>query len=85
MTTTLILFILGFVGLVIVAPVWIVFHYITRWKEMKTLSPEDEEMLAGLWESARKMETRIESLERLMDLDRAAPQPRSDTHGKDLN
>jgi len=32
--------------LVIVAPVWIISHYVTRWRTAKTLSAEDEKMLA---------------------------------------
>lgn len=72
MSASIIGFILGVIALVIVAPVWIIFHYVTRWKAMNTLSPEDEQMLAELWESARRMESRIETLERLLELEEVA-------------
>ena len=39
------------VFLSVVAPVWIIAHYVTRWRTAKTLSAEDEKMLAELWES----------------------------------
>jgi phage shock protein B len=55
--------------LVIVAPVWIISHYVTRWRTAKTLSAEDEKMLAELWELAPKLETRINTLERILDAD----------------
>jgi phage shock protein B len=55
--------------LVIVAPVWIISHYITRWRTAKTLSAEDEKMLAELWELAPRMESRINTLERILDAD----------------
>ena len=55
--------------LVIVAPVWIISHYVTRWRTAKTLSAEDEKMLAELWELAPKMESRINTLERILDAD----------------
>ncbi len=58
--------------LVIVAPIWIIAHYMTRWRTSKTLSTEDEKLLAELWESAEKMESRINTLERILDAE--APQ-----------
>ena len=33
-------------------PLWIIFHYITKMKMSKGLSPEDEKMLSEVWESA---------------------------------
>ena len=53
--------------IVIVAPVWIVAHYVTRWRTAKSLSDEDEKLLADLWESLDKMESRINTLERILD------------------
>jgi len=53
--------------LVVVAPTWIVFHYITKWRSSKTMSGEDEKLLQDLWESATKMETRINHLEHILD------------------
>ena len=53
--------------LVIVAPLWIIVHYVTRWRSTKMLSAEDEKMLSELWESVPRMETRIKNLERILD------------------
>jgi phage shock protein B len=53
--------------LVIVAPVWIISHYVTRWRTAKILSADDEQMLAELWEVAPKLESRINTLERILD------------------
>lgn len=53
--------------LVIVAPVWIISHYVTRWRTAKILSAEDEQMLTELWEVAPKLESRINTLERILD------------------
>jgi len=55
------------VFLVFVAPIWIFVHYATRWRTSRMLSSEDEKMLADLWESAAAMETRINTLERILD------------------
>lgn len=55
------------VFLVIVAPIWIVAHYLTRWRTAKTLSAEDETLLAELRELVDKMESRVNTLERILD------------------
>jgi phage shock protein B len=63
--------------LVIVAPIWLVLHYVTRWRSTRTLSREDERMLVDLWESAKRMELRIVTLEKILDAE--APQWRRPT------
>lgn len=55
--------------LTVVAPVWIVFHYITKIKTSKGLSAEDEKMLSEVWESTNRMEDRIKTLERILDIE----------------
>ncbi len=55
--------------LTICLPLWIIFHYITKWKTSKGLSSEDEKMLSEIWESANRMEERINTLERILDID----------------
>ena len=67
MITGGILLVLGIIFLVIVAPIWIAAHYITRWRTARRLSSEDEKALAEIWQSARRMEARIEALERVLD------------------
>jgi phage shock protein B len=67
MISTGLFFVLAVLFLTIVAPLWIIFHYLTRWRSSKSLSANDERMLAELWESAQRMEGRIASLERVLD------------------
>ncbi len=55
--------------LVVVLPIWIIAHYTTKNRALKTLTPEEETLLAELWESAQKMEERIEVLEKILDQD----------------
>lgn len=50
-------------------PLWIIFHYITKMKTAKGLTTEDEKMLADVWESTKKMEDRIVTLERILDIE----------------
>ncbi|MCH7506138.1 MAG: envelope stress response membrane protein PspB [Proteobacteria bacterium] len=50
-------------------PLWIVFHYVTKMKTAKGLSVEDEKMLSEVWESTNRMEQRINTLERILDIE----------------
>ncbi len=52
---------------VIVLPIWIVVHYAVRWRAAKTLSAEDERVLAELHRSAERLEGRVQTLERILD------------------
>jgi len=58
---------LGILFMVIVAPLLIFFHYVTKWKETKTLTSEDEKILTEMWDSAERIESRIQNIERILD------------------
>ena len=55
--------------LTVCAPLWIIFHYIAKMKAAKGLTAEDEKMLSEVWESSKKMEDRIVTLERILDIE----------------
>ena len=67
MSPLVVVFVPIVVFLVIVAPIWIILHYMTRWRQTRMLSSEDEKLLAELWGSVDKMESRINTLERILD------------------
>jgi phage shock protein B len=58
---------LAILFMVVVLPLWIIFHHTTKWKDQKSLSADDEHMLEDLWRSAKRMESRIVSLEAILD------------------
>jgi phage shock protein B len=60
---------LGILFLVVVAPIWIVAHYATRWRTARVMSRDQERVLAELYDSGRRMEERMDSLERLLDVE----------------
>ncbi len=60
---------LGVLFMVIVAPLMIIFHYTTKWKQSKTLTSEDEKILTELWDSAERIESRIQNIERILDVE----------------
>jgi phage shock protein B len=55
--------------MVIVAPIWLILHYATRNSANRRLNTKDEALMEDLHESARKMEERIHTLERILDAD----------------
>ena len=59
--------VLGILFLVFVAPIWIIAHYLTRWRTAKSLSEEDETILSEVWGNVDRMEKRIRNLERILD------------------
>jgi len=55
------------VFIVVVLPLWLLLHYLTRWRASRGLSTEDERMLADLWKNARRLEERVATLETILD------------------
>ena len=49
------------------APLFIVLHFITKWKQSREISGGDEKMLEDMWILAQRMEERLESLETILD------------------
>lgn len=58
----------GFVAIIaiFIALPWIVFHYITQWKKSGSLTAEDEQLLDGMHETARRLDERLQTIERIM-------------------
>ena len=59
--------VIGIISVAFIAPLVIVLHYVTKWREAKSLSTEDEKMLQDLWDNAQRMESRINTLETILD------------------
>ena len=59
--------VLGIIALTIVAPIWIVSHYVTKWKLSRGLSKDEAHLLEDLWKTAQVMENRVKTLEAILD------------------
>ena len=64
------------VGMLFVALPWLVLHYVTRWKTAATLTNDDERMLGDMHELARRLEDRLDTVERLVAQENPNWQPR---------
>jgi phage shock protein B len=55
------------VFIAIPAPLFIVLHFITKWKQSRELSGGDEKMMEELWLLSEKLDDRLEALETILD------------------
>lgn len=53
--------------LTVLGPIIVVFHFITKWKQTREISGDDERMLEELWDLSQRLEERLETLERILD------------------
>ncbi len=70
-------FIAIFVGLP-----WVILHYVSQWKRAPKITEEDERMLDEMYNLARRLEDRLNTVERIVAADNpewkpglSAPQP----------
>jgi phage shock protein B len=68
------------VGMLFIGLPWLIFHYITKWKQAPRITDEDEKLLDDLYHAARRLEDRLQTVERIIAADHpdyrqiAAPQ-----------
>jgi phage shock protein B len=48
---------------------WIIFHYITKWKTAATITSDDEALLEELYQLAKRLDERMDTVERLVASD----------------
>ena len=52
-----------------VALPWLILHYVTKWRSAATLTGEDENLLDELYDTARRLEERLHTVERIVSSD----------------
>ena len=60
---------------------WIVLHYMSQWKKGRSISTDDEQLLDDLYHISQRLDERIQSIERIMDVD--SPEWRRLSHSDD--
>ena len=48
---------------------WLILHYITRWKTAATITTDDETLLEELYNLAKRLDARMDTVERLVASD----------------
>ncbi|WP_133364745.1 envelope stress response membrane protein PspB [Qipengyuania sediminis] len=54
---------------------WIIFHYITKWKTAASITTDDEMLLEELYNLAKRLDERMDTVERLVASDNADFRP----------
>ena len=57
------------VGMLFIGLPWLMLHYMTKWKQAKTLTVDDENLLDDMHDTARRLEDRLITIERIMSAD----------------
>lgn len=57
------------VGILFIGLPWLILHYLTQWKRAGGLSIEDEKLLDEMHETARRLDERLCSIERIITAD----------------
>lgn len=61
---------------------WLIFHYITKWKTASTLTTGDEALLEELYQVAKRLDARMDTVERLVAADNPDFQPARLVHDR---
>ena len=56
-------------AIVLIGLPWLVLHYITRWKTAATITTDDEVLLEELYNLAKRLDERMDTVERLVASD----------------
>jgi phage shock protein B len=59
-------FVMMILGILFIAFPWVLFHYITKWKTAKTITTQDEDLLDELYDLARRLDDRMNTIERIV-------------------
>ncbi|PKP89576.1 MAG: envelope stress response membrane protein PspB [Alphaproteobacteria bacterium HGW-Alphaproteobacteria-14] len=58
-----------FIPLFLMGTIWVVLHYMTKWKTAPTITADDEVLLEELYNLAKRLDERMDTVERLVASD----------------
>jgi phage shock protein B len=70
---------------IFIALPWIVLHYITRWKTAATITTDDEVLLEELYQLAKRLDERMDTVERLVASDSSDFKPARLVHDQEVD
>ena len=74
-----------FIAAVFIAIPWIILHYITRWKTAATITTDDETLLDELYQLAKRLDERMDTVERLVAADNPEFKPARIQHDREID
>ena len=73
------------VAAIVVGLPWVIFHYITKWKTAATITNDDEALLEELYQLARRLDERMDTVERLVASDNPDFRPARIQHDREID
>lgn len=67
------------IGSIFIGLPWLIFHYVTKWKTIGSLTGADEKLLDELHYTARQLEERLITVERIISADNPDFRPLRDS------
>ena len=64
---------------------WVILHYMTKWKTAATITTDDEVLLEELYNLAKRLDERMETVERLVAADSPDFRPARLSEDRDSN
>ena len=64
---------------------WIILHYITKWKTAATITTDDEHLLEELYNLAKRLDERMDTVERLVASDNPEFKPARIVHDREID
>jgi len=64
---------------------WIILHYITKWKTAATITTDDEHLLEELYSLAKRLDERMDTVERLVASDNPDFKPARIMHDREID
>jgi len=61
------IFVLSIIFMVVVLPIIVIMHYVTKWKATRGLSQDEQQLLEDLWKTSQTFDSRLNSLETILD------------------
>ena len=74
-----------FIAAVFIAIPWIILHYLTRWKTAATITTDDETLLDELYQLAKRLDERMDTVERLVAADNPEFKPARIQHDREID
>ena len=64
-----------FIPLFLMGTIWVILHYMTKWKTAATITGDDEVLLEEMYNLAKRLDERMDTVERLVAHDHADFKP----------
>lgn len=72
-------------GSLFIALPWLILHYVTKWKTAATITTDDEALLEELYSLAKRLDERMDTVERLVASDNPEFRPARLMHDREVD